>query len=103
MYAILETGGKQYRVSAGDVIDVELLTGEPGGEVVLDRVLVVADGSEVKVGAPTVEGAKVVARLVQHGKGRKIRGLKYKAKVNYRRRFGHRQGFSRLLIQSIEG
>lgn len=103
MYAIIETGGKQYRVSPGDVIEVERLESEPGGEVAIERVLAVGEGEALQVGAPLVEGATVVARVLAHGRGRKIRGLKYKPKVNYRKRFGHRQPFTRLRIESVGG
>lgn len=103
MYAIIETGGKQYRVSPGDVIEVERLESEPGGEVAIGRVLAVGEGEALRVGAPLVDGATVVARVLAHGRGRKIRGFKYKAKVNYRKRFGHRQPFTRLRIESVGG
>lgn len=103
MYAIVETGGKQYRVAQGDVVDVEKLDAEVDGQVVLDRVtLVQADGT-VRIGTPYVEGAKVVAKVVKQGKGPKVRGFVYKAKTNYRRRFGHRQPFTRIQIEKIEG
>lgn len=103
MYAIIETGGKQYRVSPGDVIEVERLDAEPGGEVAIERVLAVGEGEALRVGEPLVEGAAVTARVLGHGRGRKIRGFKYKPKVNYRRRFGHRQPFTRLRIESVGG
>lgn len=103
MYAIIETGGKQYRVSPGDVIEVERLESDPGSEIVLDRVLAVGEGEAIRVGTPAVEGARVAARVLGHGRGRKIRGFKYKPKVNYRKRFGHRQPFTRLRIESVGG
>lgn len=103
MYAIIETGGKQYRVSAGDVLEVEKLSTAEGDAVTFDRVLAIVDGAAVTVGQPTVAGARAVARVLGHGRGRKIRGLKYKAKVNYRRRYGHRQPYTRVRIESIEG
>ncbi len=101
MYAIVETGGKQYRVRPGDVLEVERLAAEPGSQVTLDRVLAVGQGADLRVGTPTIEGAAVVARVLAHGRGRKIRGFKFKAKVNYRRRYGHRQPFTRLRIEEI--
>lgn len=101
MYAVVETGGKQYRVANGDTIYVEKLDVNEGDEVVLDRVLLVnADGS-TKVGAPYVEGAKVVAKATKQGKQKKIYIFKYKAKKNYRRKQGHRQPYTKLVIESI--
>ncbi|MBO8126177.1 MAG: 50S ribosomal protein L21 [Firmicutes bacterium] len=103
MYAVVETGGKQYKVSKGDVITVEKLPAEVNDSVTLDRVLLLGSGSDIKIGTPTVEGAKVVAKVLAHGKGKKIRIFKYKPKKNYRRRQGHRQPFTKLLIEAIEG
>lgn len=102
MYAVVETGGKQYRVAPGDVIEVERLDAQEGESVTLDRVMLVVDGDNVKVGTPLVEGAKVTARVEAVGKHRKILVFKYKPKKNYRRRYGHRQPFTRLVIESIE-
>lgn len=103
MYAIVETGGKQYRVAPGQRLAVELLEAEPGSTVALDRVLLVSDGGQVQVGTPTVPGARVLAEVVEHGKGDKIVVFRYRNKVRYRRRTGHRQRFTRLLIRDIEG
>lgn len=102
MYAIIETGGKQYRVQEGDKIVVEKLAVEEGQEVAFERVLTVVKDGEVLVGAPVVAGAKVVAKVVEHGKGKKILVFKYKAKSNYRRRHGHRQPFTQVVIEKIE-
>ncbi|MDD3158247.1 50S ribosomal protein L21 [Anaeromusa sp.] len=102
MYAIIETGGKQYRVQEGDKIVVEKLAVEEGQEVAFERVLTVVKDGEVLVGAPVVAGAKVVAKVVEHGKGKKILVFKYKAKSNYRRRQGHRQPFTQVVIEKIE-
>lgn len=101
MYAIMQTGGKQYRVAEGDTIFVEKLDAEEGAEVTFDKVLAVIDGEDVKVGKPLVEGASVAGKVVAHGKGKKILVFKYKAKANYRRRQGHRQPFTRVLIGKI--
>ena len=101
MYAIIETGGKQYRVQEGDKIVVEKLAVEEGQEVAFERVLTVVKDGEVLVGAPVVAGAKVVAKVVEHGKGKKILVFKYKAKSNYRRRQGHRQPFTQVVIEKI--
>lgn len=103
MYAIVETGGKQYKVSKGDVITVEKLDAEAGSEVALDKVLLVNDGTDLKIGTPLVDGAKVTAKVLSHGKAKKILVFKFKAKKNYRRRQGHRQPFTKLMIQEIEG
>ncbi|MEW5919998.1 MAG: 50S ribosomal protein L21 [Bacillota bacterium] len=102
MYVILETGGKQYRVAEGDTCRVERLPEEVGAEIALDRVLVVGDGENLKVGSPCVAGASVRARVKAHGKGRKIIVYKYKAKKNYRRKQGHRQPYTELYIEKIE-
>ncbi|HEY8497482.1 MAG TPA: 50S ribosomal protein L21 [Limnochordales bacterium] len=101
-YAIVETGGKQHRVTEGDTILVEKLPVEPGAQVRLDRVLLVNREGQVKVGTPTVEGAAVVARVAEHGKARKILVFKYRPKKRYRRRYGHRQPYTRLVIEKIE-
>lgn len=100
MYAIVETGGKQYKVSAGQELDVELLPHEAGERVELTRVLMVVDGSEVKVGDPTVEGATIKATVSGRVKGEKVRTFKYTGK-RYRRRLGHRQQYTRLHIDEI--
>jgi len=102
VYAVVETGGKQYRVAPGDVIEVERLGADEGATVTLDRVILVAGENGVKVGSPVVVGAKVTARVQGHGKGRKILVFKYKPKKNQRRRYGHRQPFTRLVIEAIE-
>ncbi|WP_264844800.1 50S ribosomal protein L21 [Caldinitratiruptor microaerophilus] len=103
MYAIIETGGKQYRVAPGDKIRVERLPAGEGETVTFDRVLAVERDGEFRVGTPTVPGARVSARVVGHGKGPKILVFKFRAKSNYRRRQGHRQPFTELQIESIEG
>lgn len=103
MYAIVETGGKQYRVAEGESITVERLSAGEGEEVTLDRVLLVAREGGVKVGTPFVAGAKVTATVTEVGKHPKIFVFKYKPKKNYRRRYGHRQPYTRLKITKIEG
>lgn len=102
MYAIIETGGKQYKVSEGAEIDVEKIDADVNDQVELDRVLLVRKGDETRVGTPVVEGARVIGRVRQQGRGRKILVFKYKPKKRYRRRQGHRQAFTRLLIEKIE-
>ena len=102
MYAIIKTGGKPYRVSEGDVLNIEKLDVEAGSEVVFDEVLTVVADSDVKIGKPVVDGAKVTAKVVEHGKAEKIFVFKYKAKSNYRKRQGHRQPFTKVEISKIE-
>lgn len=99
MYAIFVTGGKQYRASVGDSIFVEKLPEEAAEEVVFDQVLLVGD----KVGTPYVEGAKVIAEVEKHGRGKKIIIFKIKSKKNYRKKQGHRQAYTKVKIVSIEG
>jgi len=101
MYAVIESGGKQYQVSSGMVIDVEKLPVEPGKEVEIDRVLMVVDGEKVKIGRPFVEGARVRALVQEHFKGPKIIVFKYRPKKRYRRKKGHRQIYTSLLIKEI--
>ena len=102
MYAIIETGGKQYKVTEGDVIFVEKLTADEGAEVVIDKVLVCGEGSDVKVGAPTVDGAKVTAKVAKNGKGKKLYVMTYKPKKNETKKMGHRQPYTKLEIVKIE-
>jgi len=102
MYAIVKTGGKQYKAVAGSVLTVEKLQGEPESTVELTDVLMVSDDSGLRVGAPTVAGAKVVATIVEHGKNKKINGFTYKPKKNQHRRYGHRQQHTKIKIESIE-
>ena len=101
LYAVIETGGKQYRVSTGDAIYVEKLNVNEGDEIVFDRILLVSQDGKTQVGTPYVDGAKVVAKVAKHGKQKKIIVFKYKAKKNYRRKRGHRQPYTKLVIESI--
>jgi large subunit ribosomal protein L21 len=102
MYAVIATGGKQYRVAEGDVIFVEKLAGEIDEQIVFSEVLTVVEDGSVKVGAPYLEGAKVTAKVVKQGKDKKILVYKYKSKANYRRRQGHRQPYTKVSIEKIE-
>jgi len=102
MYAIIETGGKQYRVSEGDTLYVEKLPAEVGETVEVDRVLALIDGENVKIGSPLVSGARVVLKVIRHGRGKKIIVFKFKAKKNYRRKQGHRQAFTQVTVEKIE-
>jgi len=103
IYAIVETGGKQYRVTPGKLIDVDYRDVAEGEVVELDRVLLVADGDKVTLGAPTIEGARVMAIAQGERRSGKIIVLKYKPKVRYRRKMGHRQRYTRLAIGEIVG
>ncbi|MGN0626344.1 MAG: 50S ribosomal protein L21 [Oscillospiraceae bacterium] len=102
MYAVIETGGKQYRVEANDTIYVEKLEANEGEEVTLDKVLVLG-GESLKVGAPYVEGAKVTAKVVKNGKGKKIHVFTYRSKKGSKRALGHRQPYTKLVVEAIEG
>ncbi len=101
MYAIVETGGKQYKITQGQRFRVEKLAAEPGDMVDLDAVQMVVDNDGVHAGTPTVDGAAVRCRVVSHGRGKKIRVIKYKRRKKYRRRAGHRQGYTELLVEEI--
>ena len=101
MYAIVKTGGKQYKVAQGDVLFVEKLEANEGDVVTLDQVLAVAGENGLTVGAPVVEGANVTAKVVAQGKAKKVIVYKYKAKKDYRRKQGHRQPYTKLVIESI--
>ncbi len=101
MYAIVETGGKQYRVQEGDTVYVEKLEATAGDVVTLDTVLAVSKDGQLTLGAPVVAGAKVEAKVVEQGKGKKIIVFKYKPKKDYRRKQGHRQPYTKLIIEKI--
>ena len=103
MYALIETGGKQYQVQAGDTIEVEKLGKNPEEAVTFDRVLLIADGDNVKIGQPYVQGASVSAKVIANGKDPKVVIFKYHNKTNYRRKTGHRQPFTRVAIENIKG
>ena len=102
MYAVIETGGKQYRVQEGDVITVEKLNAEVGETVTFDKVLVLGEGKDVKVGTPYVDAA-VTGSVVENGKGQKVIIFKYKAKKDYRKKQGHRQPYTMVKIESLGG
>ncbi len=101
MYAVVRSGGRQYRVEEGDQFLVEKLPVEVGQQITLDEVLLVAGDAEVRIGTPLVEGAKVLATVVAQEKGPKIRIFKYRPKQRYRRRMGHRQTYTRLRVDEI--
>lgn len=102
-YAVIQTGGKQYRVSEGDRITVERLTAEEGSDITIDRVLLVGGNGETKIGTPVVDGVTVTATVDEHNRGKKIEVFKFKAKKRYRRHTGHRQEQTRLTITGING
>ena len=101
MYAVIKTGGKQYRVSAGDKLKIETVAGDVGSEIVLDKVLMVADGDKLNVGKPLVNGASVKATIVSHGRGDKIKIFKMRRRKHYQKHQGHRQNFTEIRIDGI--
>jgi large subunit ribosomal protein L21 len=103
MYAVFKTGGKQYRATTGDVLKVEKLEAEKGAKVELDQVLMVGEGEDVKIGTPYLEGGKVKATVVDHGRRDKIKVIKFKRRKNHRKQMGHRQYFTQIEITGIEG
>lgn len=103
MYAVIKTGGKQYRVAEGTVLKVERLDVAAGESLDISDVLLIANGEEVKVGAPMIEGAKVTAEVISHGRGAKIKIIKFKRRKHHRKQMGHRQWFTELKITSIAG
>ncbi len=102
MYAVIQTGGKQYRVSEGDILRVELLEKDLKEAVVFDRVLLVDNGGELKVGKPTVEGATVSAEVISHDRAKKVLIFKKKRTTTYQRTKGHRQGYTEVRIKGIQ-
>ncbi|HEY7741900.1 MAG TPA: 50S ribosomal protein L21 [Burkholderiales bacterium] len=102
MYAVIQTGGKQYRVSAGEKLKIERIAGDVGQEIVLDRVLLVADGDALKMGAPLLAGARVKAKVLTHGRGEKVRIFKLNRRKHYRRTQGHRQNYTEIEILGID-
>jgi large subunit ribosomal protein L21 len=103
MYAVVKTGGKQYKVSAGEKLKVEQIPADVGAEVILDQVLMVGGDDNVRVGQPTVAGATVKATVVAHGRGEKVRIFKMRRRKHYQKHQGHRQNYTELRIDSIVG
>ena len=101
MFAVIESGGKQHTVSEGESLKVELLAAEEGSTIEFDKVLMISNGSESKIGNPYLENAKVTAKLVNNGKHNKVRVFKMKRRKDYRRTYGHRQNYSEITIESI--
>ncbi|MCJ8170641.1 50S ribosomal protein L21 [Atopomonas sediminilitoris] len=102
MYAVIVTGGKQYKVAEGEFLKVEKLEVATGEAIAFDRVLLVGNGDDVKIGAPVVEGAKVTAEVVTHGRGEKIRIIKFRRRKHHMKRQGHRQWFTEIKITGIQ-
>ena len=100
-YAIVRTGGKQYRVAQGDRVDIEKIAGEVGQEVTLDDVLMIGGNGDTKIGTPRVEGASVTARIIEQGRGKKVLVFKFKRRKDYKKMRGHRQYYTRLEITGI--
>ena len=101
MYAVIQTGGKQYRVSEGDTLKVEKLTADEGATVEIDKVLMIADGENVQVGKPYLEGGKVTATVKAQGRGKKVKIIKFKRRKQYLKRQGHRQSYTELEVTGI--
>ena len=101
MYAVIKTGGKQYKVAAGDKLKVEKLVGDVGSTVVIDKVLLIANGESTTIGAPLVAGAKVSATVVSHGRGDKVMIFKMRRRKHYRKTHGHRQSYTEIQIDTI--
>ena len=101
MYAVIQSGGKQHRVSEGQVLKLEKLTSETGAIVDFDKILMVADGDNISIGKPYVDGAKVSAEIVSHGRGKKIRIIKFKRRKQHMKHMGHRQWFTEVKITGI--
>ncbi|MBS0325905.1 MAG: 50S ribosomal protein L21 [Proteobacteria bacterium] len=103
MYAVVKTGGKQYKVAAGEKLKIEQIPADVGAEVVLDQVLMVGEGANVSIGHPVVAGAVVKATVIAHGRGEKVRIFKMRRRKHYQKHQGHRQGYTELRIESIGG
>jgi len=101
MYAVIKTGGKQYRVSAGDKLKVEKLVGDVGSDVIIDQVLMLADGDNVTIGAPVIAGASVQAKVLAHGRADKVMIFKFRRRKHYRKTQGHRQDYTEIQIGDI--
>lgn len=103
MYAVFSTGGKQYKATTGEVVRVEKLDADTGATVELDQVLMVADGDDIRVGSPVIDGGKVTAEVVAHGRGEKVRIIKFRRRKHHMKQMGHRQYYTELKITGIEG
>ena len=102
MYAVIATGGKQYRVTEGETLKVEKIAGEEGSEIELDQVLMVADGDKVQVGTPTLEKGSVTATIKSHGRGKKVEIVKFRRRKHHRKQMGHRQSYTEIEVTKIK-
>lgn len=102
MYAVIATGGKQYRVTEGETLKVEKLAGEEGSEIELDQVLMVGDGDSVQVGTPVLDKGSVTAKIVAHGRGKKVEIVKFRRRKHHRKQMGHRQSYTEIEISKIK-
>jgi large subunit ribosomal protein L21 len=103
MYAVIKTGGKQYRVSQGDTLRLETLDGSAGDSIEFDQVLMVGEGADVKIGTPLVDGSKVTATIKAHGRGKKVEIIKFRRRKHHMKRMGHRQNYTEVEITGISG
>jgi large subunit ribosomal protein L21 len=103
MYAVIQSGGKQYRVAEGDTIKVEMLTADEGASVEIDKVLMIGEGDNVKIGTPYVDGGKVTATVKSHGRGKKVKIVKFRRRKHHLKRQGHRQWYTELQVTGISG
>jgi len=103
MYAVIQTGGKQYKVAEGEILKVEKLEGVAGDKLTLDQVLMIKDEAGARIGTPTVKDAQVTVEVIEQGREKKITVYKYKKRKNYRRKQGHRQAYTKIKVEKIEG
>jgi large subunit ribosomal protein L21 len=103
MYAVIQSGGKQYRVAEGDTIKVEMLTADEGASVELDKVLMITNGDDVKIGTPYVDGGKVTATVKSHGRGKKVKIIKFRRRKHHLKHQGHRQWYTEIQVTGISG
>ena len=103
MYAVIKTGGKQYKVTQGDVLRVETLSAAEGETVTFDQVLLISDGGDVQLGSPIIDGKTVTANIVKHARGKKIEIIKFRRRKHYRKQMGHRQNYTEIEITAIDG
>jgi large subunit ribosomal protein L21 len=103
MYAVIKTGGKQYRVAQGEYLKVEKLEGNEGDTIELDQVLMIADGANLKIGSPTLDGGKVTAIIKSHGRGKKVEIMKFRRRKHHQKKTGHRQSYTEIEITAING
>jgi large subunit ribosomal protein L21 len=102
MYAVIVTGGKQYRVTKGETLKVEKIVAEEGAEIELDKVLMIADGDKLSIGAPELDRSSVKAKIVSHGRGKKVTIIKFRRRKHHRKQMGHRQSYTEIEITSID-